>query len=101
MSTEQTQYISAVKELNDAMGQCLYNLKELQRARDRWTRPEGVHLNLGENLALVSQDGTIFPGLERLHTEAVNFIDNRIAQEVQSLEALRFRLSNINEIGGE
>ena len=101
MSTEQTQYISTVKELTDAMSAHLSCLRELQRARDRWVKPGGVHLGMGETVVLVSQDGTIFPGLERLHTEAVNFIDNRIAQEVQSLEALRFRLSNIDEIGGE
>lgn len=53
------------------------------------------------NHYFVRHDGTITPGLEGVHREAVALIERQILKANSRIEGLRFKLAKLGKKGGE
>lgn len=66
-------------------------IRNLEKARHDWTRPEGISVYLGQHMYVVRKDG-LNPSLAGMQREALAYIDARLHAKHSELEGLRFQL---------
>lgn len=88
--SEQT-YADQVVGITEAIQAKAKTIKEFEKSRADWVRPEGCSIYLGRHTYIVRKDG-VYPPLAAVHREILSFFDMRLHGLHSELEGLRFQL---------
>ncbi|CDN87372.1 hypothetical protein BN948_01794 [Hydrogenophaga intermedia] len=89
--SEVVTYAEQVSNLAKAIQEKADAIRNMEKARHDWTRPEGISLYIGQHMHVVRKDG-VNPRLAGVQREALSYIDSRLLTLRGELEGLRFRL---------
>lgn len=93
-------YTKQIVEITDQIAREACALESLEEDRAEWVKPDGRKFSAGAwRFPVVRQDGTVTPGLDGIHREAVKLLDGLIASQRSKIEGLRFKLVQLAKNG--